>query len=95
MADGAPSSNSFSGRPFCVRAALEAGCEVADVGWVEANGRADVDGAKLAALDQALDSPRMDVEEVSCLASREQPRDDISGARLRQDATRSDRATRL
>jgi len=72
--------------------ALKAGCEVDDVGRVETNGRAEVDGAQFATLDQALDGPGMDVKQVGCFAGREQGRSVACLARLRQDATRGDTA---
>jgi hypothetical protein len=75
--------------------ALEAGCEVDDVGRVEANGRAEVDGAQLATLDQALDGSWMDVKRVSRFPRREQSRSVACLARLRRDATRGDTAAWL
>ena len=43
-------------------AALEPRGQIGDVRWVEADGGAEVDGAQLAALDEALDGPRMDAK---------------------------------
>jgi hypothetical protein len=36
--------------------------QIGEVVTVEANGGAEVDGSQLAALDEALDGPRMDVQ---------------------------------
>lgn len=71
--------------------ALEPCCQIGEVGWIEADGGAEVDGAQLSALDEALDGPGMDAKEAGCLLRREERR---SGARLRLNATRGDRRLR-
>ncbi len=58
----------------CRGAALEPRGQIDDVRWVEADGGAEVDGAQLAALHEALDRPWMDVKQLSRLLRREQGR---------------------
>jgi hypothetical protein len=48
--------------------------QVGDVGRVESNGSAEVDGAELSTLDQALNRARVDVKEDRRLLRRQQRR---------------------
>jgi hypothetical protein len=50
---------------------LDPSGQVGDVGGVEANGRAQVDGAEPAPLDESLEGARVHVEEVGSLVSRQ------------------------
>jgi hypothetical protein len=52
--------------------ALESRGEIGDVGGVEANGRAEVHGLEVAALDETLDGPGVDVEEAGSFGRRQE-----------------------
>jgi hypothetical protein len=52
---------------------LHAPCQVGEIARVEADGRAEVDRRQLTALDEALDGPRVNVQQPGRFTRRQQP----------------------